>query len=318
MDYTYTSNDINIYVLECSDNKYYIGKTSLAVDIRYSQHLNDNNCAFTTKYKPIKILETIKSNDPLDEDKITKKYMIQYGIENVRGGSYTKLKLDDWMIKSLEHEFKSSQDICYKCNNKGHFAKDCDTDNFNVQKYISKFNTLDELTDEINRLELLYIEIVIIKENITNTNQFNIKSIEKIKEINKVQIIVNKLKDEIKNKYGNTDGKMRIYTNKESDDMNKLGKTIIGFEETILKIETRKDNNYINIKSMLNIYTLYFKDGKTIYTNNDMDLMIYKLIIFNLENKAKLKELVIEFKTDKNMKLILSGLYEKKIKLLES
>jgi hypothetical protein len=49
-----------------------------------------------------------------------------------------------------------------------------------------------------------------------------------------------------------------------------------------------------------------------------MDLMIYKLIIFNLENKAQLKELVIEFKTDKNMKLILSGLYEKKIKLLQN
>jgi hypothetical protein len=56
----------------------------------------------------------------------------------------------------------------------------------------------------------------------------------------------------------------------------------------------------------------------SIYTINDMDLMIYKLIIFNLENKVKLKELVIEFKTDTNIKLILSGLYEKKIKLLQN
>jgi len=164
MDQSDTQN-INIYILECNDNKYYIGKTSLSVDIRYSQHLTDDNCAFTTKYKPIKIVETIKSNDPLDEDKITKKYMILYGIDNVRGGSYTKLKLDDWMIKSLEHEFKSSNDICYKCNTKGHFSKDCDTDKFNIIEYINKFNTLDELTIEINRLEPFYKEIIIFKNN---------------------------------------------------------------------------------------------------------------------------------------------------------
>jgi hypothetical protein len=64
--------------------------------------------------------------------------------------------------------------------------------------------------------------------------------------------------------------------------------------------------------------------------NNDSrtpNLAFLKIIPFMLDGrtsityegiKAKLKELVIEFKTDKNMKLILSGLYENKIKLLQN
>ena len=40
---------VYIYVLELQYCKYYVGKTSLSVDIRFSQHLNDDNCAFTTK-----------------------------------------------------------------------------------------------------------------------------------------------------------------------------------------------------------------------------------------------------------------------------
>ncbi len=125
---------VNIYVLKLEDKsggyKYYIGKTNNHVGIRFSQHKNDKSCSWTAKYPPIELLETIESNDDLDEDKITKKYMMKYGIDNVRGGSYTKVELDDWMIKSLEHELNGSQDICYKCNIKGHFSRNCTQPNY--------------------------------------------------------------------------------------------------------------------------------------------------------------------------------------------
>lgn len=42
--------------------------------------------------------------------------MCKYGIENVRGGAYCKVKLDDWQIKTLEHEFTSMSDKCYNCS----------------------------------------------------------------------------------------------------------------------------------------------------------------------------------------------------------
>jgi len=116
-----------IYVLLCQNDKYYVGKTIKDVQQRFNEHLLsfDNKCIFTLKNKPIKIIETLLTDDPLDEDKITKKYMMKYGIDNVRGGSYTKLILEDWQIKTLYHEFDSARDICYKCKKDDHFVNEC-------------------------------------------------------------------------------------------------------------------------------------------------------------------------------------------------
>ena len=57
-------NTFNIYILKCTNNKYYIGKTKLDVEKRYSQHLYDKSCVFTTKYPPIEIITTYKIGDP--------------------------------------------------------------------------------------------------------------------------------------------------------------------------------------------------------------------------------------------------------------
>jgi hypothetical protein len=100
--------------------------------------------------------------------------MMKYGIDNVRGGSYTKLKLDDWMIKSLEHEFISAQDICYNCNKKGHFVKDCP---YNIKKYLESFTDIMKINNELRQLESTYKKIIILNTQITQCD-----SIEKDKQ----------------------------------------------------------------------------------------------------------------------------------------
>ncbi len=102
---------VNIYVLKLEDNKFYIGKTNNDVNNMYNQHKNNTDCEWTTKYPPIELVNKMSSEYSLDEDKLTKCYMKKYGIENVRGGSYSKVELDDSVIKSLEHEFSLNQDI---------------------------------------------------------------------------------------------------------------------------------------------------------------------------------------------------------------
>ena len=142
-----------IYVLELEEGKYYIGKTANLVE-RMTAHFEGRGSSYTKEYLPIKLIESYESNNSFDEDNKTKEYMCKYGINNVRGGSYSKIDLDDWMIKSLENEFNGMNNKCYKCGNEGHFANNCDNDNI---KYLEKFNNENDIITEINAMkDLLY------------------------------------------------------------------------------------------------------------------------------------------------------------------
>ena len=91
---------VYIYVLKLEKGKFYVGKTDNP-NFRLEQHLNSKGSYWTKKYKPINIEEIIPNCDDYDEDKITQKYMDLKGIDNVRGGSFTKIKLDEDTIKFL-------------------------------------------------------------------------------------------------------------------------------------------------------------------------------------------------------------------------
>ena len=147
---------LTIYALQLESNKFYIGKTSRneGVDVRFQEHKSGRGSEWTKLYKPVSIIQSYEHDSSFEEDVLTKKYMIKYGIENVRGGSYTKIELDEWQVKSLEHEFKSVSDSCYKCGEKGHFATDCHKFG-KMNKYLEKFTSEDELVDEISNMEKL-------------------------------------------------------------------------------------------------------------------------------------------------------------------
>ena len=116
---------ITIYVLKCSNNKYYVGKTLADVDKRFNTHKKGQGAIWTRKHRPIEILNVYKNCDKFDEDKYTKIYMDKYGIDNVRGGSYTKITLDEDVIKFLKKELSSIHDKCYGCGSTKHFIKNC-------------------------------------------------------------------------------------------------------------------------------------------------------------------------------------------------
>jgi len=144
---------LTIYVLQLEQGKYYVGKTQRleGVKLRFEEHLTGRGSEWTKLYKPMSIVESYGHYSTFEEDVLTKKYMMKYGIENVRGGSYTKIELEEWQMKSLEHEFKSVSDKCFKCGKNGHFAKDCDKGLF--LEYLSAFETEEKIEEEISRLE---------------------------------------------------------------------------------------------------------------------------------------------------------------------
>ncbi len=317
------NNIFNIYVLKCEDKssgyKYYIGKTNNEVSIRFNQHKSKNNtCAFTNIYPPIEIIEIIQSKDPLDEDKITKKYMMKYGIENVRGGSYTKLVLDDWMIKSLEHEFTSAKDMCYNCNEKGHFIRDCPLNKkSNITLYLEGFKEFDKIDEEINKLEKIYEEILILNHQINSTNQFDIdkynKLVPDIKELDIIIISLQKKLEEIE-KSPDNDPKYRCKYSQQRKDLLQEKRNEI-FE---LQKEQSVLQSQLNSISIIPFYEKLFVNDKIYIHNQDNDVIkLCKLQVFNLEKKKELKGLLNIHTSEDLIKMKLSGLYEKKIKMLK-
>lgn len=113
-----------IYTIQLEKAKYYIGKTN-DPQFRLENHFNSNGSEWTKLYKPIRLFELKPDCDDFDEDKTTIQYMVKYGVDNVRGGSFVSVKLDSSTINILHKMINNSTDKCFVCKKPGHFAKDC-------------------------------------------------------------------------------------------------------------------------------------------------------------------------------------------------
>jgi hypothetical protein len=117
-----------IYTLLLEQNKYYVGKTNNP-HFRLENHFYSNGSEWTKLYKPIKLLELKANCDDYDEDKITRQYMDKYGIDNVRGGTFVSVKLDNDSINVLNKMSNGTNNKCFKCGSNDHFVKDCKQNN---------------------------------------------------------------------------------------------------------------------------------------------------------------------------------------------
>ena len=121
------SQPTNIYVIKLKNNKYYVGQ-SQNVNQRIKQHERGEGSVWTQKHKPVEVMEVRKNVSAFDEDKITKEYMAKYGVENVRGGSYSQIQLSDKQEEIVTREIDTATGACFRCGEKGHFANRCDAE----------------------------------------------------------------------------------------------------------------------------------------------------------------------------------------------
>jgi hypothetical protein len=114
-----------IYVLLLEEEKYYVGKTDQPLELRFHQHKRGSGSAWTRQYPPIEIVHHYERTGEFDEDNEVKRFMLQYGFENVRGGTYSQIMLPPDVLIQLEKEFCTAEDACFDCGGKGHFSKTC-------------------------------------------------------------------------------------------------------------------------------------------------------------------------------------------------
>lgn len=115
---------LTIYALKCKDNKYYIGKTTKDILERMAEHLGGIGAEFTKIYYPTEIFEFFEGDD-FDEDKLTLKYMLKYGIDNVRGGSYSQVKMSPRQTADIIRKLRGATNACFNCGSLQHFERDC-------------------------------------------------------------------------------------------------------------------------------------------------------------------------------------------------
>lgn len=97
-----------LYILPLTDSKYYVGITSFPV-YRLWQHRNGKGSRWSRLYRPVGgflKLQAIPSDvtPGIFEDMWVKQLMLRYGLDAVRGGSYSNIHLDNAQAKCIREE----------------------------------------------------------------------------------------------------------------------------------------------------------------------------------------------------------------------
>jgi hypothetical protein len=238
-----------IYVIQLMNDKYYIGKT-VNPHFRFETHFTNNGAEWTKLHKPIKILELIPNCDNYDEDKYTYKYMDKYGIDNVRGGSYTSIVLDNETKKQLEKISNSTNNRCFICSNVGHFANNCNV--------IEKKNILP-IPEPASLDNNDYIPLQTLLTHTPNIMKINIKDLEIINQLKIYRIkvgdrILNYNKLEYKSLKELIDDAIKYYNCYENDHGKLQGKALIDVAKEHNKyLRLFKIDFYKTITGLLNL-----------------------------------------------------------------
>jgi len=112
------STDDSFFIYSIAlEREYILLHASLKTDVTEVKNECEQMYEIAKLHKPLAILDMICHTKDLSLlDYYVKKYMLQYGIFYVRGGSYYEPTLPEYLSKSLEREFKTLD--CYKKNYK--------------------------------------------------------------------------------------------------------------------------------------------------------------------------------------------------------
>jgi hypothetical protein len=79
------------------------------------------------QHPPIEAVEVVEMKSKYDEQNKTIEYMGKYGIDNVRGGPFAGLVVDEGQRRVIDQLYCDAEDLCFRCKKSGHKASQCET-----------------------------------------------------------------------------------------------------------------------------------------------------------------------------------------------
>jgi hypothetical protein len=198
-----------IFIIECENNKFYVDEifNDIGVNDNHTELINeliikytkDETCEFTLKYKPLQMLNfnvrskgcsiyypnrtTIKRSMChiyiKNIDELVKYYWRQYGINNVRGGSYKDIIIPQHIIKKLNFELLCSGEYCCYCVDFHKYDSQCIGKNIDTTEYLKNLNTIHDINIRIKYYTDIYNNICILIKQIRDCREFENSTYEK-------------------------------------------------------------------------------------------------------------------------------------------
>ena len=130
---------VKIYILKLEHGKFYVGKSESPYS-RITKHFEGAGAQWPRQHHPVEI-EEIFDGDAFDEDKTTLQLMEEYGVENVRGGTFSRPRLTRPDRAAIGQMLQGASDRCFVCGEAGHFAADCDDEEWSCNYCAKTFTS---------------------------------------------------------------------------------------------------------------------------------------------------------------------------------
>ena len=117
-----------LYVLKLAHGKWYVGTTRGPVQRRVEAHVRGSGSSWTRKHAVLAVAEQTEV-DPATagfiEDAKVLALMAKFGIEAVRGGTYSAPALGSRATLELRRKLWHNSGACMRCGRRGHLAAGC-------------------------------------------------------------------------------------------------------------------------------------------------------------------------------------------------